>query len=297
MATLAMATLQEPVSAGPLAPLESSRLLIAEADVSYDRAKVLGQGSFAVVYEGTLLGSTRVAVKVLRSALVDKATSRAFAREVGNWEGLAQRNILPLLAFCISPPMLISEIADGGNLRQYLGRRSWDQPLGLRLLVDVVRGMAYLHSKGILHGDLKSVNVLVDGSRALVCDFGLSRFRHPALGTATETAGPAMGTVGFMAPEMFTGAPLRAPADVYAFGMTCFEVVSGGGMPFGEGVNAMAAMYQVVFEKARPERPQGVQDGMWALMERCWRHEAGDRSTFVEVTSELEALVIPGSSE
>ncbi|KAI9028391.1 kinase-like domain-containing protein [Hyaloraphidium curvatum] len=153
---------------------------------------------------------------------------------------------MPLMAYCVEPPMMVSEIADGGNMRQYLDRRAWDLPLGLKLLAEVASGMTYLHSVHVLHGDLKSLNVLVDGGKALITDFGLSRVREQTNTVASMThAGGLFGTPGFVAPELMNGRSLRAPADVYAFGMVCYEVASRGLYPFQDIKNVVALVFQV----------------------------------------------------
>ncbi|KAI9014071.1 kinase-like domain-containing protein [Hyaloraphidium curvatum] len=278
----------------PLTAVAGSKFVVRAEDVIVDKSKILGKGNFGVVYEGVLRGSVKVAVKVARREF-DVDAARAFAKEIKNWEGLAQRNVLPLIAFTIDPPMLISEIADGGNLREYLKSRSWPRDQGLRLLCDVARGMSYLHSFGILHGDLKCANVLVDAAagRALVSDFGLSKFRQPGDGSVS-IGGPDAhvpgGTVGFMAPEIMMGEPLRPPADVFSFAMLCYEVVSNGLYPFGGAPNYWAVSYAVTSKGARPDRPADVLDSVWAVMERSWAQEPADRPTFPKVGEELEAI-------
>jgi serine/threonine protein kinase len=133
------------------------------------------------------------------------------------------------MAFSLSPPMMVMDLMEDGNLRQYLSRNNWDQATGRRLLPDVASGMSYLHSFNILHGDLKSTNVLMDGTRAVITDFGLSR----VLPSRT-------GSTAFKSPELLTNGNLDKPTDVYAYGMLCYEVVSNGRMPFEEYVNDAA---------------------------------------------------------
>lgn len=176
-----------------------SKLQVTPLDIEIDYLKPLGEGSFGTVYHGRLRGTVKVAVKTLKG--VDKKAADLFAREVRTWEGLVQRNVMPLMAFCLDPPMMVCEVADGGNMRQYLDARSWDQMIGRRFMLEVAAGMTYLHSLNILHGDLKALNVLVDGGRAMITDFGLSQVRHDmtSIGTSMTNAGLA-GTPGFMAP-------------------------------------------------------------------------------------------------
>ena len=112
----------------------------------------------------------------------------------------------------------------------------------------------------MLHGDLKSLNILIGerrtrfrflvaptkyrrftldrGDIAKITDFGLAKIREHVNRTSGST-GAMKGTLGFMAPELFDGEPIKPPADVYAFAMVCYEVVSGGKWPF-EGLHQMA---------------------------------------------------------
>ncbi|KAI9026350.1 kinase-like domain-containing protein [Hyaloraphidium curvatum] len=216
----------------------------------------------------------------------------AFVKEVANWEGLVQRNVLPLMAFCISPPMMVMDLIEEGNLRKYLGSLGWDQALGRRFLHDVTAGMAYLHASGILHGDLKSLNVLVDGSRAVITDFGLSRVRLEVSKSSARTGNGMQGTPGFVAPEMLAGGPLKPAGDVYAFAMLCYEVVSKGRYPFDDLNSIAAIVYKVAVEQLRPERPDGVQDAMWAMMECAWAQDPQSRPDFVELEKETAKLML-----
>lgn len=197
--------------------------------------------------------------------------------------------VLPLMAYCVDPPMLITDLMEQGDIRKYLSSRGWDQKLGLKLLLDVATGMTYLHSKGILHGDLKTVNVMVDNDQALIADFGLSKIKSEATRGTSSTA--FAGTPGFVAPELIEGEGLQAPADVFSFAMVCYEVVSRGKMPYQGEANIAALLYKVAVEHARPPRPDGVSDDVWWLIERCWAHDPRERPTFVEIREELQRIV------
>lgn len=108
----------------------------------------------------------------------------------------------------------------------------------------IALGIMYLHSQNIVHGDLKGVlsfsivhylylicnyyqkNVLIDdGGKALLCDFGLSRVKADITShSTTSDATAAAGSRYWMAPERLMGKSLRNPGDIYAFGMTAYEV-------------------------------------------------------------------------
>lgn len=240
-------TVSSPRTAVPPPDPTRSRLLIDASDVVVHRDQKIGEGGFGVVYKGTFRGSVTVAVKTFRGEM-DEHTRAAFKREVTAWEGLVQRNILPLMAFCLEPPMMITDLVKDGNLRDFLARHAWDQALGISLLSDVVQGMAYLHSMNIVHGDLKGLNILVDRNKAMITDFGLAKMRLASAstsgGTFSSSARMPAGTPGFMAPELMMGQPLDKPADVFAFAMVCYEVLSKGKRPFEEMGNPMGVGFR-----------------------------------------------------
>lgn len=140
------------------------------------------------------------------------------------------------MAFSLSPPMIVTDFMEAGNLRQYLDKKGWDQPLGRKLLTDVAAGMTYIHSFNILHGDLKSSNVLIDGIRAVITDFGM-------IGLEKSLRTDASGWVGspaFAAPELLVGGEPSTASDVYSYGMLCYEVVSKGRYPFDDLASSSA---------------------------------------------------------
>ncbi|KAJ6523944.1 kinase-like domain-containing protein, partial [Mycena vulgaris] len=109
------------------------------------------------------------------------------------------------------------------NARQFLEQQPAFDPV--YILRDVSLGLQYLHSRKICHGDVKGVNILVeDSGRALLCDFGLSRVKSDI--TSRTTVGSALiaGSRNWMAPELMAGSLPKMPSDIYAFGMTVYEV-------------------------------------------------------------------------
>ncbi|KAI9034674.1 kinase-like domain-containing protein [Hyaloraphidium curvatum] len=265
-----------------------SKLRITRDEVTYSPDSLLGEGSFGKVYRGVLRGATPVAVKTIKGDVTPRMV-KMFLDEIAVWDGLTQRNILPLLAFCESPPLMISELVDG-SMRDVLDDHRWDQVLGLKCLRGVAAGMAYLHSFKILHGDLKCDNIMMDAGVPKIADFGLAKVRtHLSLGSTSlgAEAGGGGGTPAFAAPELWRGAKLRAPMDVYAFAMVCYEVTDEGGIPF-MGLS-LGMLKEAVINGDRPERPDAASDGMWSLMQRMWAQSPGDRPTFVEIGREMDA--------
>ncbi|KAI8476229.1 MAG: kinase-like domain-containing protein [Monoraphidium minutum] len=119
------------------------------------------------------------------------------------------------------------------------------QPRLLSRLRDVAAGMAYLHSRGVLHGDLKAANVLLQrsarapfGAVAKVADFGLSRIMAEG---QTHRSTTAMGTITHMPPELLCDGKLSPAADVYSFGVVMWWAAAGGG---GGGGRAAARVNQ-----------------------------------------------------
>ena len=181
-----------------------------------------------------------VAVKVLPSFLSQDADRvRRFEQEARAAAALNHPNILAVFQMGTheDSPYLVSELLEGSTLREQL----LHGPLSLRKAIDygvqIARGLAAAHERGIAHRDLKPENLFVtkDG-RIKILDFGLAKLiqpqaagadqNAPTVGAATDP-GIAMGTVGYMAPEQVRGKSVDHRADIFALGTILYEILTG----------------------------------------------------------------------
>ena len=213
----------------------------------YDVVERLGGGGMAVVYRAVQQPLGReVALKALMPELVqDPEFVKRFETEARTLARLDHPNILPIYDFEVTETVayLTMPLIRGGTLRDILNRGKLDTLTAWRILREVGDALQHAHEAGIVHRDLKPTNVLIhaDG-RALLADFGLARgFGQPLHLT---TAGLAIGTPGYMAPEQVMGLEVDARADIYAMGILTFEMLTGR-IPF-TGANRMEVAYQTV---------------------------------------------------
>ncbi|CAH8333809.1 unnamed protein product [Eruca vesicaria subsp. sativa] len=191
----------------------------------------LGKGGFGEVYRGNLPHIGDIAVKrVYHDA---KQGMKQFVAEVVTMGSLKHRNLVPLLGYCRRKGelLLVSEYMSNGSLDRYLFYRekpplSW--PQRFVILKDISSALSYLHTGAnqvVLHRDIKASNVMLDsGFNGRLGDFGMARFED--YGDSLPTATAAIGTMGYMAPELTTmGTSTRT--DVYAFGAFMLEVTCG----------------------------------------------------------------------
>ncbi|KAI9013531.1 kinase-like domain-containing protein [Hyaloraphidium curvatum] len=149
------------VSPGVRLPIDPAMVIPARS-IRYDTRDKLGQpGGFGTVYRGVLFDEQHpngrpVAVKVLN----DGSAIDAY-REFDSWTRLGHDNVLPLIGICEDPPMLVSEIAEHGNLGDFVRHANPPPDAVTGLLAGVAGGMEYLHRRNVLHRDLKPDNVLV----------------------------------------------------------------------------------------------------------------------------------------
>ncbi|KAJ7030811.1 kinase-like protein, partial [Mycena alexandri] len=189
------------------------------------------------------------------------------------------------------------------NARDFLRARPTFDPL--YILRDMSLGLEYLHSRKICHGDLKAINVLVENSgKALLCDFGLARLKADAASRtlATSEVPPLVGSRHWMAPELLIGSRARESSDVYAFGMTLYEVnvltsdelvCTCQKQLYTDEIPLFSVPYADLFELVvtrggRPSRPRPhegrpMTDEIWELAEQCWTEDPHTRPTATQI--------------
>ncbi|KAK0451188.1 uncharacterized protein EV420DRAFT_1561339 [Desarmillaria tabescens] len=166
--------------------------------------------------------------------------------------------------------------------------KGWDL---LKFMYEIAKGMAYLHSKGVLHGDLKASNVLVDDRhRCVISDFGQSEMKSEAFRISGTP--PPHGTLRWQAPELMMGlSQLTTEMDVYAFAMCCIEILSMGRMPW-PFMDDDAVRHFVLREDSRPVIPttRFSTSALQELLRACWQKDPFLRPNFSAVVQELKQL-------
>lgn len=206
----------------------------------------------------------KVVIKVLPPDFAAGVNRDRFQREIHLAAQLQHPHIVPLLAAGEEGRLLwyVMPYIDGESLRAALDRQG-RLPVRevLRILTDVTEALAFAHGRGVIHRDIKPGNVLMQGSHALVTDFGVAKALTAALprGSGTST-GMAIGTPSYMAPEQLAGDPTADHrADIYAVGLLGYELLSGQA-PFG-GLSPRETMaHQLTrtppsLEKSNPDVP------------------------------------------
>ncbi|KAJ7803617.1 kinase-like domain-containing protein, partial [Mycena olivaceomarginata] len=144
------------------------------------------------------------------------------------WLTLRHPNILSFLGanHLDNEPFIIMPYLAHGNTSEFLQKYP-SKALCPLYLSNAARGLLYLHSKDIVHGDLKAANILIDNTgTAVLCDFGLSRIKADMTSRTPQheivTLGP--GSRNWMSPELLRSALPWKSSDIYALGMTIYEV-------------------------------------------------------------------------
>ncbi|KAF8058450.1 STY13 [Scenedesmus sp. PABB004] len=197
---------------------------------------------------------------------------------------------------------LVQELCDRGTLRGYVARcdlpaRVGHEPAAQRqlllLLLDTARGLAALHARNVVHGDLCGRNVLVTsdadapwGVRALISDLGLSRGLQI---NKTHHSTATLGTISHQAPELLRYGRLGTAADVYAWAITAWELWTGldafSKLSYGQFFQV------VVLQDIRPLPPADMAHDYATLIAHAWATDPSDRPTMVEVIEALEHCV------
>ena len=212
----------------------------------YEVVGALGAGGMGEVYRATDTRLDRtVAVKVLTAHVADSPGQRErFEREARAVGAINHPNICTLFDVgrerpsSAGPPMdfLVMEFLDGETVARRLERGPVPVAEALPIAVEIAEALDTAHRQGIVHRDLKPTNVMLTATGVRLLDFGLAK-QHEAGAPGTLTSAPTrtaltmegsiLGTLHYMSPEQLDGKPADARSDVFSFGATLYEMVSG----------------------------------------------------------------------
>ncbi|XP_047947807.1 uncharacterized protein LOC125193911 [Salvia hispanica] len=277
----------------------NSLQIIQDADL--EELRELGSGTFGTVYHGKWRGSDVAIKRIKKSCFTGRQSEQErltneFWREADILSKLHHPNVVAFYGVVQDGPggtlATVAEFMVDGSLRHVLLRkdRHLDRRKRLIIAMDAAFGMEYLHSKNIVHFDLKCDNLLVnlkDPSRPIckVGDFGLSKIKRNTL-----VSGGVRGTLPWMAPELLNGSSSKVSekVDVFSFGIVLWEILTGeepyANMHYG------AIIGGIVNNTLRPTIPSYCDSEWRQLMEQCWAPNPVMRPSFTEIASRLRVM-------
>ncbi|OWM63963.1 probable serine/threonine-protein kinase SIS8 [Punica granatum] len=251
----------------------------------------IGQGSYAVVHRGIWKGSD-VAIKVYCSNEYGEKILRDYKKEIDIMKRLRHPNVLLFMGAVYSQERLaiVTEFLPRGSLFKALhkNKQAIDIRRRMRMALDVVRGMNYLHHRNppILHRDLKSSNLLVDRNwNVKAGDFGLSRLKNASL-LATKSG---RGTPQWMAPEVLRNEPSNEKSDVFSFGVVLWELMTQS-IPWNN-LNPLQVVGVVGFMDRRLDIPGGVDPEIASIIRDCWLSDPDQRPSFEDILKRMTSFL------
>ncbi|XP_030287856.1 tyrosine-protein kinase receptor TYRO3 isoform X1 [Sparus aurata] len=290
----------------------SGRLLASLKDVLVERHKLtlgkeLGRGEFGSVYKGVFTTNEgmeiKVAVKTLRVGFYSHEDLHEFLREAEIMQSFNHENVVGLLGVTLQReqdiplpvPLVILPYMKHGDLRQFLiGTRYGYIPMFvphqslLRFMIDIAAGMDYLSLQGFLHRDLAARNCMLgDDLRVCVADFGLSKKIYSSNYYRQKVA--TRLPVKWMAMESLSDSVYTNKSDVWAFGVTMWEIVSRGRTPYPGIPNH--ELLDLLLSGHRLKLPKDCDHKLYEVMQSCWDKQPSHRPGFRELGETLKGLL------
>ncbi|KAL0123932.1 hypothetical protein PUN28_006035 [Cardiocondyla obscurior] len=262
--------------------------------------KPLGQGAFGQVYQGVYKCRRGIEQAVAIKTLLPVSTEQAevdFKMEALIMSKFNHHNIVHFIGVCFDrhPLYIILELLAGGDLKNFLHeeRPRSDRPTSLTMLdlvmcgFDVANGCKYLEDHRFIHRDIAARNCLLTtkapGRTVKIADFGMARDIYKS--GYYRKGGSAKFPVRWMSPESFMEGIFSIKADVWAFGVLLWEIMSFGYKPYLQYSNT--EVVTMVKNGTRLEQPTGCPDPIYGIMMQCWRTRPDNRPSFATIVERL----------
>jgi serine/threonine protein kinase len=255
----------------------------------YIATNIIGRGAYSIVYKAVHKDLMMpVAIKMMRHHMVvDQSFLLNFKNEAQIIASLNHDNILKVydIEERYKTVFIITELLEGESLQDLLSRlRVIPQLLALKIIYQICNGLRYAHDKGIVHRDINPANIMVSpDDRVKILDFGLAC----EIGTEDEQIG---GAFAYQAPELLEGSQADQRSDIYALGITAFELVTGK-KPFSN--KEITEIYQAHKERNIPDpivyKPDIIPELRAFIIKAC-RHQKKNR--YQNVSEAIKTLTV-----
>lgn len=258
--------------------------MIGKQILNYEIKSVLGEGGMGTVYlaEHVKLGR-QVAIKVLLPHLVKNELVRSrFINEAKLMSSLHHPNIVTLYDYHEDENglSLIMELVDGKPLDEYIQEVTGpiQEKEAIILMKQALEGFAYAHKQGLIHRDIKPSNLIVTESKEIkILDFGIAKLVGD-LGNKLTKTGSHIGTVYYMSPEQVRGHELDLRSDIYALGITFYQMLTGL-CPY-EGLNTEFDVFNKIVGEELPDPRTiypGISEHMCHVIQKATAKKPEDR--------------------
>ncbi|EAX96167.1 TKL family protein kinase [Trichomonas vaginalis G3] len=288
----------------PSSPIESTSITdkleealdqFKDINITPDDMKIetkIGNGGFGTVFLGTRYSTGEyMAVKEIKPDKITTGGLSSLFSEIMVMSKLKHRHVIELTGiYNRRPYQIITRFCPGQSLFDRL-HRPQGKPLTTmqktRLAYQMAKGLEHLHSQGVVHRDLKTLNILLDNhDAAIIADFGLCGVITPK---SKELTG-SVGTPNYTAPEVLGHKKYNELVDVYSYGVILWEMATNL-IPFREKTQA-EIIDHVVHRGLRLKIPKNITDGLRRLIVNCWAANPSERPQFKEIVKLFETGMI-----
>ncbi|KAF9170585.1 hypothetical protein BGX20_008781 [Mortierella sp. AD010] len=270
----------------------------------YLKGGLIGRGSFGRVYHAFNLDTCEmIAIKQVdlpqtlseRNCDRLKTSVEALFSEMEVLKDLDHENIVQYLGFAQNEETanIFLEYVSGGSIESCLKRSGhFPEPVIRSFTRQILLGLEYIHSKKIVHRDIKAANVLVDEQGICkISDFGISKRNAQSQGGYDENVGSLQGSIFWMAPEMVTSKAYGAKVDIWSFGCLVLEMFTGQ-QPW-KGYAPQQALFTIGSSSAHPPIPENISEEGQRFLTRCFTTDANLRPTASELLQDPFAVPPP----